>query len=85
MRRCYSPQGGYSGSVVFRGAPQVLKSARRDSCAYSSGGNNVLPVTEPVLGPYRVDERAVQKKGVELMLNPLIFMVELARIELAAS
>ncbi len=78
------PQGGYARSVVFRGAQRLCAVGAEDQCAFSSGGNNFLRVTDlkayPLSGGYPV----VQKR-VELALNPSVFMVELARIELAAS
>ncbi len=56
-----------------------------DQCAFSPGGNNFLRVSESESGPViGVAFRAV-KKRVKLALNPSLFMVELARIELAAS
>ena len=39
---------------------------------------NLFPIKGPLLGRHR-------KKGLSKQLNPLLFLVELARIELAAS
>jgi hypothetical protein len=87
MRRQWPPQGSYACSVVFRGAQRALAVGAGDRCAFSPGRNNFLLVTVPINFPViRVAiQVAKNNKGASTQLNPFLFLVELARIELAAS
>ena len=87
MRRQWPSQGSYASSVMFRGARHALAVGAGDRCAFSPGRNNFLQVTVLIHFPVirGAIPRARNNKGASTQLDPLLFLVELARIELAAS